>query len=261
MDFRNILYDKKDNIARITLHQPEKRNPLSWATAGEVTAALEDAAGDTDVRVVVITGTDPAFSAGGDLAEMTRFFSMTSLQHREDGNSVVLMFRAVRNIEKPVIAQVNGIALGGGCGLVAASDLAIASDKARFGTTEINIGMFPMVILPILHRTLGRKKTLELGLTGALIDANEAERIGLVNRVVPHEKLEETVAELANQLKARSTVPIRIGKTALNVIEDMEYDKALEYARHTNTIWFASQDVKEGATAFIEKRKPTWQDK
>jgi enoyl-CoA hydratase/carnithine racemase len=261
MDFQNMLYDKKDGIARITLNQPDKRNPLSWATAREITSALDDAARDSDVRVVIITGTDPAFSGGGDLAEMTRFLTMTSLEHREEGNAVVLMFRAVWHIEKPVIAMVNGPALAGACGLVAACDLAIASEKAKFGATEINVGMFPMVMLPALYRAVGRKKALEMGLTGAIFDAHEAERIGLVNRVVPHEQLEETVMELANQIKARSTVPVRIGKTALNVMEDMDFDKALEYARHTNTIWFTSQDVKEGATAFTEKRKPVWQDK
>jgi len=259
-DHKAILYEKKDQIATITFNQPERRNPLTWATAWEIIDGLETAAKDADVRVIILTGAGKVFCAGGDLAEMSGFMKMTSLELREGGNAYPSLFKTIRTIEKPIIAKVNGPAVAGGCGMVASCDMAIASETAKFGTTEINVGMFPMVIAPILVQAIGRKRTMEMGLTGALIDAQEAAHIGLINRVVPAEKLDEEVATLANQLKGRSNVPIRIGKTALNVMEGMDFDKALEYARHTNVIWFTSQDVKEGTASFVEKRKPVWKD-
>jgi enoyl-CoA hydratase/carnithine racemase len=259
-DYKAISFEKNDQIATIMLNQPERRNPLTWSTAWEIVAAFKEAEQDDDVRVIILAAAGKTFCAGGDLAEMAGFIKMTALELRDGGKAYPALYKAIRNIEKPVIAKVHGPALGGGCGMVACCDIAIASDKAKFATTEINVGMFPMVIAPILTHTIGRKKTMELGLTGAIIDAQEAMRIGLINRVVPEDQLDAAVMELANQIKARSNVPIRIGKTALNVMEDMDFDKALEYARHTNTIWFTSTDVKEGTDAFLEKRKPVWKD-
>lgn len=260
-NYKAILYEKKEKIATITLNQPERRNPLTWSTAWEIISAFEGAAKDPEVRVIILTGAGQVFCAGGDLAEMSGFIKMSSLELRDGGNAYPVLFKTIRNIEKPVIARVNGPAVAGGCGMVASCDMAIASDKAKFGTTEINVGMFPMVIAPILVQTIGRRRTMEMGLTGTLIDAQEAARIGLINKAVTPEKLDEEVMALANQLRGRSNVPMRIGKTALNVMEGMDFDKALEYARHTNTIWFTSKDVKEGTDSFVEKRKPVWKDK
>lgn len=259
--YKHILSENNDGICRITLNQPEKRNPLALAAIEEILDALDDAGENDEVRVVIITGAGSAFSAGGDLDELRRSLSASAWANRKIGSLHAELHVRIRSMEKPVIAAVNGPATGGGCGLVAVCDLAIASDRAKFGTTEVNVGIFPMAILASMYRAIGRKKTVELAFTGAIIGAAEAERIGLVNRVVSHEHLEEHVMELAMRLASRSRVSISIGKTAVNLVEDMGFDQAMAYAIQTNSVLFSTEDVVEGTTAFVEKRAPIWRDR
>lgn len=259
--YNYILSDSKDGICRITLNQPDKRNPLALATIEEILEALDSAEKNDEVRVIVITGAGSAFSSGGDLDELRKSLSASAWSHRKTGSLHAKLHVRIRTIEKPIIAAVNGPATGGGCGLVAVCDLAIASDRAKFGTTEVNVGLFPMAILASMYRAIGRKKTVELAFTGAIIGAAEAERIGLVNRVVSHEQLDEHVMDLARRLALRSRVSISIGKSAVNLVEDMGFDQAMGYATQTNSVLFSTEDVREGTTAFLERREPIWRDR
>lgn len=259
MSYKNILYEKTDHIARIIFNRPEKRNSLNSQLISELIKAVTEADLDNDVNAIVLTGSGKSFCAGGDISDFAELTSKTAPLIQEDGLASNEVFRLGCLVRKPLIASVNGHALGGGCGLVAMCHLSIASETAKFGTPEVKIGIFPFVIFPLLIRALGPRKALELALTGEIITAPEAHRIGLVNRVVPPDQLEEETLKLARTVAGHSPLVLRLGLEAFNNIINMEMEKAFRYLNALRVVDFMSEDLKEGAMAFLEKREPKWQ--
>ena len=259
MLFKNILYEVKENAGKITLNQPDKRNPLSRQTLKEIIEALDRSRNDTEVRVIVITGAvDKAFCAGADINE---FRGNTVLENREQYGLYAKLCLTFPSLGKPSIAAVNGLALAGGCGLAIYPDITIASENARFGVPEINVGIWSMMVSASLLRTVGRKKALELMCTGEMIDAYEAQRIGLVNKVVPADKLESTTMDMAEKFKHKSPAIMKLGLDAFYTMADMDFPKAVMYLREMVALLLNTEDSQEGVTAFLEKRKPKWKGK
>jgi enoyl-CoA hydratase len=252
-----VRYDVVDRVATLTLDQPETRNALSDELVAELTAGLERARDDADVRCVVLTSShDKVFSSGGNLAG---FAAEVPLAHKHfAGDRFPRLFRLIGQLGKPTICAANGHVLAGALGVALSCDLIIAREGARFGTPEINIGVFPFMIMALIYRNIGRKKTNELLLLGDQISAEEAERIGLVNRVVPAGEFDAAVAEWAQKLAAKSPLLMRMGKDAMFRQQDMAFDDALDYLRAQLTIAFATDDMQEGVKAFFEKREPEW---
>jgi enoyl-CoA hydratase/carnithine racemase len=252
--YQTILLDDRGPVARITLNRPDKRNPLAPITCGELVHAFTAARENADVRVIVLTGAGAVFSAGGDLSSMRA--------PTEPGDippaSLVQLFTTMHDIGKPIIAMVNGHALAGGLGLVVACDLAIVADGAQLGTTEISVGLWPMMITAEITRNIGRKRTLEMMLTGRKLSAEEALECGLVTRVVPAAQLEAHVAELAASLVERSPAAIALGLRAFYRSQDMELEVALRYLESELGRVLKLEDAAEGIAAFLQKRKPVW---
>jgi enoyl-CoA hydratase/carnithine racemase len=248
--YATIVVEDTGPVARVTLNLPDKRNPISPAMCGE----LVDAFKTVQANVIVLTGAGKVFSAGGDLAGM----------HAQGGTApatLVELFSAMHELGKPIIAMVNGHALAGGLGLMVACDLVIASDVAQFGTTEIAVGLWPMMITAELTRSVGRKQVLEMMLTGKKLSAAEAVACGLVNRAVPADQLETATLELAQEIAGRSPAAIRLGLRAFYHSQDMEHAPQLRYLEGELGRVLALEDAKEGITAFLQKRAPVWKGK
>ena len=257
MAFGTLRYDVTDGVATITLDQPEKRNALSDELLDDLLAAFGRARDDDGVRCVVLTSShEKVFSAGGNLAG---FAADVPLAHKHAAiDRFPRLFHLIGTLGKPSLCAANGHVLAGALGLALACDLVIAREGARFGTPEINVGVFPFMIMALIYRNVGRKKTNELLLLGEQISAEEAERIGLVNRVRPAEEFDAAVADWARQLAAKSPVLMRMGKDAMFRHQDMAFDDALDYLRAQLAIAFATDDIQEGVKAFFEKRDPEW---
>jgi enoyl-CoA hydratase/carnithine racemase len=222
---------------------------------GEMLDALSRARADETVRVVVLTGAGKAFSAGGDLSMISGAAGAAS---PVPPTSLTALFPAMHGLGKPIIAMVNGHALAGGLGLMVACDLVVASDRATFGLTEIQVGLWPMMITAELVRNIGRKRTLELMLTGKRISAEEAEAMGLVNHVVSHEDLEARTQALAEELAAHSPAAVALGLRAFYATQDMALAPALAHLQGELDRVLTLQDATEGIAAFLHKRKPVW---
>lgn len=256
-----ILAVQSGAVRSLTLGRPGARNALSASLMAALQGALDDAATDRSVRVVVIAATGPAFSAGHDLKEMTA--------HRGDADKGKAFYAAlfaqcsrlmqtiVRH-PKPVIAQVQGIATAAGCQLVASCDLAVASSAARFATPGVNIGLFCSTPMVALSRNVARKHAMEMLLTGEMIAADEARRIGLVNRVVAPERLEGETAALAALIATKPHGTLKIGKEAFYRQIEMPLSDAYDYASEVMTTNMLAAEAEEGIGAFVEKREPKW---
>jgi enoyl-CoA hydratase/carnithine racemase len=253
-----VLRSKKDRVAVLTLNNPDRRNAMNYAMVNALTGALREVDADLDVRAVVIAAAGESFSAGGDLKEFAEELDLSAVEHWQAADPWIDLFQLVRVMRPPVMAAVQGYALAGGCGLVALCDLAVAADNAKLGTTEVRIGLFPMIILPALRRVVGERTALEMALTGEIYDAEEAQRMGLVNRVVPREELLDTTMELATSIAKRGPAAVAMGKHLFYVTADMGYDEALAFARSIRVAYMQANDVAEGVDAFLNKRKPKW---
>ena len=254
--FRNILYDSIDGVAKICINRPPL-NILNSETLKELTMALERARSDSSIFLVVISGSgDRAFSAGVDIRD-----------HLPDKVSSTLsifnkVFYTLRGLDKPTVAVVNGVALGGGCELAIGCDLIIASEKAQFGQPEITVGAIPPVAVVLLPKLVGPTKAYELILTGDVITATEAQRIGLVNRVVPPEKLDASLRELTDKLREKSPIVLKLTRMSLSRILDVDFNKELEETTDLYlNLLMRTEDAVEGLKAFMEKRKPQWKGK
>ncbi|CAB4917851.1 unannotated protein [freshwater metagenome] len=256
--FPGLAYAVADGVATIDLDTPRTRNALSDELIGSLIAAFTSAQDDGRVRCVVLGSTDPTtFSSGGDLGGFARDIPLTT-RHR----SILLfpeLFTLVGRLGKPVVAKIGGHCLAGAFGLTLACDLVIASDRATFGTPEINVGVFPFMIGALLYRNLPRKTATELMLLGERFDAVEARRIGVVNRVVPHEELDTAAADLGAALAAKSPLLMQLGKDALWRQADMPLEDAWDYLRSQLALALSTEDIREGVAAFKEKREPVWQ--
>jgi 3-hydroxypropionyl-coenzyme A dehydratase len=257
VSYDTLLYDVSDGVATVTLNQPDTRNALSGELLGELIAAFESARDDDDVRCVVLTSShETTFSSGANLAG---FAADVPIIHRHFGTGrFPELFRLIGSFPKPTICAANGHVLAGALGIALACDLIIAKESATFGTPEINVGAFPFMIMALIYRNVPRKKTTELLLLGDRIDAQEAERIGIVNRVVGAEEFDGAVAEWATKLASKSPVIMRLGKEAMFRQQDMALEEALDYLRSQLSLAMTTEDIVEGVQAFFEKREPTW---
>jgi enoyl-CoA hydratase len=260
MNFETILYEKKDNVAWITLNRPDKRNAQNQTLRNEVIAALDDARKDDEVLVIVITGAgDKAFSAGADIGN---FLETTTISVITSNKGARRPYSFIREIPKPVIAMVNGMALGGGCELAMSCDMIIASENAIFGQPEISVGVLPGGTgTQILPRLVGDKKAREMIFTGDPIPAEEALRWGLVNKVVPADKLREAVEDTIKKLKTKSPAIMKFAKLAVNKSLETPLSVGIECEAELFAMCFGTQDQKEGAKAFFEKRPPKYTGK
>ena len=253
-----VLTEEIGRVARLTLNNPDRRNAMNYAMVGALTAALREVDANRELRAVVIASAGDSFSAGGDLKEFAEELKLPALEHWQAADSWIELFRLVRAMRVPVIAAVQGYALAGGCGLVALCDMAIAANDAKLGTTEIRIGLFPMIVFPALRRAVGERRALEMALTGRMYDAEDAGRMGLVNQVVPREELAEAAMKLAASLARKGPAAVTLGKHLFYATADMDYDEALEFARSIRVVYMLADDVVEGVDAFLNKRKPNW---
>lgn len=257
MEFKYIIYEKNEGVATITLNRPEALNAFSKEVVEEILHALEDVKTDEAVRVVVLTGAgEKAFSAGADIKAMV---GMTALKARELSLIGERLCVGLENLEKPVIAAINGYALGGGLEVAMSCDLRIASENAKMGQTEINIGLIPgWGGTQRLTRLVGMTKAKELVFTGRIIDAKTAEQIGIVNMVVPADKFRETVSQFAKDLASKAPVALKVAKALINKGSDIGLESALALEREGFGVVGSSEDLKEGVSAFTEKRKPVF---
>jgi enoyl-CoA hydratase len=252
-----VRFDVAAGVATIALDQPETRNALSDDVLDDLIEAFEMARHDDGVRCVVLTSThEKVFSSGGNLGG---FAAEAPLVHKHWATDrFPRLFRMIGELGKPTICAANGHVLAGALGLALACDLIVARDGVRFGTPEINVGVFPFIIMALIYRNVPRKKATELLLLGEQISAADAERIGIVNRVVPAEEFDAFVADWAAKLAAKSPVMMRLGKDALFRQQDMALDDALEFLHSQLTLAFSTEDIQEGVKAFFEKRDPVW---
>jgi enoyl-CoA hydratase/carnithine racemase len=253
-----IAVERRDHAHVITIDRPDQRNALDEAVATGIVAALDAAEADPACRVVILTGRgDKAFCAGGDLKSTTGD-SPFDVDSSDPRNFVVALLRRMAACRLPIVARVNGHALAGGLGLLCACDLAVAVDTAKFGTPEVGIGVFPMMILPFLARVLPARKLMELCLTGDAITAGEAVAAGLINKAVPADQLDTVTDALVAKLASRSPTAIRLGKQGAHAMRDMALNEALEYAQLMIAMMAQTTDATEGISAFRQKRDPEW---
>ena len=260
MTYETLRYDiaSDPGILTIALDQPETRNALSDQLLDELLDAFGRARQDAAVRCVVLTSThDKVFSSGGNLAGFAADVPLIR-KHFDTTSKFPRLFRAIGELGKPTLCAANGHVLAGALGIALACDLIVAKEGARFGTPEINVGVFPFMIMALLYRNVGRKKTNELLLLGEQISAADAERIGIVNRVVAADAFDAAVADWAGQLARKSPVLMRMGKDAMFRQQDMAFADALEYLQAQLTIAFSTEDIQEGVKAFFDKRDPVW---
>jgi len=258
MDLKTLRYAVDDaGVATIALDQPDTRNALSDELLDDLLAAFTAARDDAAVRCVVLTSThERVFSSGGNLAG---FASDAPLVHKHFGTDrFPRLFRLIGELGKPSLCAANGHVLAGAVGIALACDLVIARAGARFGTPELNVGVFPFMVTALMYRNVPRKKAAELLLLGEQIEAEEAQRIGLVNRVVPAEEFDAAVGDWARRLAGRSPALMRLGKDAMFRQQDMAFADALEYLHAQLTLAFSTEDIQEGVKAFFEKREPVW---
>ena len=255
--YETLLTSRERGVARITLNRPDVRNALSRTLIQELEAALAAAEADAEARVIVLAGAgDTAFCAGADLKGVGD--RGTTLQARESFGGLARILESIARMKTPVIAQVHGYALAGGCGLAAGCDVVIASDDAVFGLPEIKVGLLPLVVMAPILKMVGRKRGLLMILSGEPVSAREALDMGLVSRVVPRADLERETTALAERLAGFSPTAVALAKEAAFTIQDMEYGKSLRYLRELITLVGMSEDAREGIAAFFAKRAPEW---
>ncbi len=256
MESRSVVVEAGRPVARITIDRPERRNALSLDVMADITAALREVGDDPTARVVIVQGSGPVFSAGHDLAEMVD--NADEDYYRDLFGACVEMMQAIHGLPLPVIARVHGVATAAGCQLVAACDLAVASDDSRFATPGVNIGLFCSTPMVPISRSIGRKRALEMLLTGEMIDAATAAEWGLVNRVVPIDRLDDEVDALAARIAHASRAVVAIGKRAFYAQEGTDEDSAYGLTAPVMVENAMLADAQEGMRAFLEKRRPTW---
>ncbi|MGW8192680.1 MAG: enoyl-CoA hydratase-related protein [Desulforhopalus sp.] len=250
MIYENIIYQKEENIAVITFNRPEAMNALNNQTRAEFREAIDAVAADDEIKVLILTGSGKSFVAGSDIKEFNKTTPFVA-------HNIVRLGEMVEKLEKPVIAAVNGFCLGGGCEIAMGCDIIIASEKAKFGQTEINIGIIPGGGgTQRLQRLIGVCRAKELIYTGDIIRADEADRIGLVNRVVPMDELMPTAKEMAKKIATKSAAALKLAKTAINRGMQTNLESGLKYEYELYSISLSLEDKVEGVNAFLEKRTP-----
>lgn len=259
LEFKHLILDKESGVGVLRINRPEAMNSLNTEVLKELIAAVGQVKKDEDIHVLVITGEGKAFVAGADIAEMS---TMDSVQARSFAETGLKAFREIEVMEKPVIAAVNGFALGGGCELAMACDIRIASSKAKFGQPEVGLGVTPGFGGTVrLSRHVGLAKAKELIYTGNIIKADEALQIGLVNRVAEPEDLMDAAMEMARKIASNAQLAVRYSKQSINRSFETDLETGMEIERNLFGLCFSTEDQKEGMKAFGEKRKPEFKVK
>jgi methylglutaconyl-CoA hydratase len=255
--YSTLLLEFSGEVAKITLNRPEKRNAVTTAMIAEIQTAL-DVIAKSHTRVVILTGAGPAFCAGMDLEMLAAIAKQSPSENQEDSRRIAKMLRRIWSFPRPMIAAVNGPAYAGGCGIATLCDFTLATPEAKFGYTEVKIGFLPAIVSVFLSRQIGEKRTRDLLLTGRILEPAEAKEMGLINEIVPAEKLMERAKELAEILVAASPASVTRAKRLLTSAAAAGVDADLERAILENARIRCTPDFKEGLASFLEKRKPVW---
>jgi enoyl-CoA hydratase len=259
MNYKNILYEIKNNICTVTINRPDKLNALNSETIDELESVFDSIKENPEVFIVIITGSgEKAFVAGADISELNKLDVLSAKDFSEKGNRV---FRKIEDLGKPVIAAVNGFALGGGCELALACHIRIANENAKFGQPEVNLGIIPGYGgTQRLARVVNSARALEMILTGDMVSAEEALRIGLVNKIFPQAELINKTSELAGKIAAKGQQAIRMALKAVNATNNLSLVNGLHYEASLFALVCGTEDFKEGTAAFLEKRKPQFKN-
>jgi enoyl-CoA hydratase/carnithine racemase len=258
MSYEAVQVERQNHVGIVILNRPEQFNTFNTQLAEDLCQALLELEGDKAIRVVVVKGAGKAFCTGIDVTE---FAGKSQQEYREWITLMEHVLQIIATMKKPVIASAHGYAVANGAGLVAACDLAVVAKGTKIGASAINVGLFCMGPAVPISRSVGRKRTLEMVMTGDFFDADEAERWGLVNKVVPLEDLEKETMALANKLAKKSPLALQMGKEAFYGMADLEYAKALLYSNEVFAALCMTEDANEGVGAFLNKRKPEWKEK
>jgi len=257
MAYNTLTLTEQDNVALITFNRPEKRNAISYELIDDLTRALDEVE-HSSAQVLILTGAGKAFCSGMDLANLKSLIGRTPEQNRADSETMGRLFRSIYEFPKPTIAAVNGAAVAGGTGIATLCDFTLASHEAKFGYTEVRIGFVPAIVSWFLLRQVGEKQARDLLLTGRIIDAEEAYRIGIVTEIVAPDYLMQRARAIAAQLMENSPMSLAATKQLLNSYVREELDSQIEAAVDSNSRIRQTEDFREGITAFLEKRKPKW---
>ena len=253
----HLSCDITEGIAEIRVSRPERRNAFTDDMYRGIAGWLDDLDGDERVRCIVLRGSEGIFTSGSDI---NFFLDKTPLERERHFSLVADLFTAPARISKPVVAAVQGVALGGGTAIAAASDFVIAEEGSVFGLPEVKVGLWPCTLMPALVRAVGPRKAYEMAITGDRLDAHEAKAIGLVTRVATAAAFEDVLAAFTGHIASLSAVVVEMGKRAYQQCLDMEFHKATRFMGRTMALNSATEDAKEGITAFLEKRAPQWKD-
>jgi len=259
MEYKTLLLAHNAGIATITLNRPDKRNAISYDLIEELRAALDEVV-HSSALVLILTGAGKAFCSGMDVDNLKALVGRSSQQNLKDSETMGHLFRSLYDFPRPTIAAVNGAAIAGGCGLATLCDFTLAVPEAKFGYTEVRIGFVPAIVSTFLLRQIGEKHARDLLLTGRIIAADEAHRIGLINEIVSTEKLSERARELAMQLMENSPASLVCTKRLLGEHARVELDAQIRSAVRENAAIRGTCDFREGISSFLEKRKPVWKD-
>jgi methylglutaconyl-CoA hydratase len=257
MNYKTLFVETTDQVATVTFNRPDKRNAITTQMIAELQSVL-DQLEQTQVRVVILTGNGKAFCAGIDLDMLHNIAKQSAGENQEDSKRIAKMFRKIWSYSRPMIAAVNGHALAGGCGIATLCDFTLAVPEAKFGYTEVKIGFLPAIVSVFLTRQIGEKRSRDLLLTGRLVEAAEAKELGLINEIVPADRLMTRARELADTLLAASPSSITRAKHLLVSAAAASVDHDLERAVLESARVRCTPDFKEGLAAFLEKRKPMW---
>jgi len=257
MSYKTLHLAHESRIATITLNRPDKRNAISYELIEDLLAALDEVA-NSSALVLILTGAGKAFCSGMDLENLKALVGRLPEENLKDSETMARLFRSLYDFPRPTIAAVNGPAIAGGCGLATLCDFTLAVSDAKFGYTEVRIGFVPAIVSAFLLRQVGEKRARDLLLTGRIIGADEAHRIGLINEIVPAEKLSERARELASQLMENSLASLVCTKRLLSDHARAELDAQIGSAIRENAAIRTTRDFREGISSFLEKRKPRW---
>lgn len=253
--YRTVVVTESESALRITLNRPDRRNAIGSQMINELLHALEDAIASDSVRSIVLTGAGNTFCAGGDFAHMNDPSESPELPMKGDFKDLLL---AMCRTTKPIIARVNGHAMGGGLGLVAASTFAVASTESKLGTPEINVGLFPFMIFSVLERVMPRRALVEMVLSGSRLSAEEAMKVGLINRAVAPAELDEAVDAYVRLVASKSPMTMKLGLEAMRDVDDLTMPEKLPILSSRLLQCLGTEDAREGLTAFMQKRDPKW---
>lgn len=260
MEYKNLLIEKRENIAVVKINRPEKLNALNAETLTELKNIFEDLKDDESASVIILTGSgEKAFVAGADISELSKLDAISAKAFAENGQAV---FYLIEDMNKPVIAAVNGFALGGGCELALSCHIRLASENAKFGQPEVNLGIIPGYGgTQRLTRLINSGRAAEYILTGDMIDANEAFRIGLVNHVYPQNELLDKAVEMAKKISSKAQHAVRFALKAVNAVDQMSDSEGQKYEASLFAVCCGTEDFKEGTQAFLQKRKPNFKNR